>query len=246
MSAGRETERLGVVLILIAGIVVSIVLVNGVFHHDDPSGGGGIYIPQYPANEFVEYVNDGDTFKTVEGDYIRLLGVNTEETGMPHAAVAKARLEQLLASGGEMRLEADQEDQDRYGRLLRYVWVGDVFVNLELVRGGYAHVYIIEPNVKYSEDLWSAQEEALASSPAPPEGVSVALAEFCGCGMSLSIQSSALTSVSQPLPPVSLCVAPDFLSMLFEVVSGAPATPVRQSVIVGAPCEPSPHLTPST
>ena len=45
-----------------------------------------------------------------------------------------------LVDGREVRLVADAEARDRYGRLLAYVYrAGDgLFVNAALVRGGYA------------------------------------------------------------------------------------------------------------
>ncbi|MCK5398325.1 MAG: lamin tail domain-containing protein [Thermoplasmata archaeon] len=161
MPPEDDKGKLGVILILIMTIVVSIVIFNG-FIPEVGDGNPDVYIPDYPAGEFVEYVNDGDTFKTVEGDYVRLLGINTEETGMPHSSSAKHRLEELLNSG-EIRLESDIEDTDRYDRLLRYVWAGDVFVNLELVREGHAHVYVIPPNIKYWDDFIAAEKEAIAN-----------------------------------------------------------------------------------
>ena len=161
MPPEDDKSKLGVILILIMTIVVSIVIFNG-FIPEIGDGDPDVYIPDYPAGEFVEYVNDGDTFKTVEGDFVRLLGINTEETGMPHSSSAKHRLEELLNSG-EIRLESDIEDTDRYDRLLRYVWSGDVFVNLELVREGYAHVYVIPPNTKYWDDIIAAEKEAIAN-----------------------------------------------------------------------------------
>ncbi len=161
MPPEDDKGKLGVILILIMTIVVSIVIFNG-FIPEIGDGNPDVYIPDYPAGEVVEYVNDGDTFKTVEGDYVRLLGINTEETGMPHSSSAKHRLEELLNSG-EIRLESDIEDTDRYDRLLRYVWAGDVFVNLELVREGYAHVYVIPPNTKYWDDFIAAEKEAIAN-----------------------------------------------------------------------------------
>ena len=159
MPSDDDKGRLGVILIMIVAIVVSIVIFNGFIPEGDDNTDPDVYIPDYPAGEFVDYVNDGDTFKTVEGDYIRLLGINTEETGMPHSSAAKHRLEQLLNSG-EIRLEKDIEDLDVYGRQLRYVFAGDVFVNLELVREGYAHVYVIPPNTKYWDELMDAEQEA--------------------------------------------------------------------------------------
>ena len=160
MPPEKDKGKLGVILILIMAIVTSIVIFNGFVPEEKNINDSDVYIPDYPAGEFVEYVNDGDTFKTVEGDSIRMLGINTEETGYPHSSSAKHRLEELLNSG-EIRLEKDIEEVDIYGRLLRYVWAGDVFVNLELVREGYAHVYVIPPNTKYWDDFKAAEQEAI-------------------------------------------------------------------------------------
>ena len=38
------------------------------------------------------------------------------------------------------------EERDRYGRLLAYVYVGERFINAEMVQGGYARTLEIEPN----------------------------------------------------------------------------------------------------
>ena len=57
-------------------------------------------------------------------------------------------------------MEKVVSDTDRYGRLLRYVWVGDIFVNDYLVRHGYAYAYTYPPDVKYSEQFVQAQKEA--------------------------------------------------------------------------------------
>jgi len=162
MAHSQEPARLGTILMLIMAIVASVVILNGISPNEQLPEDQDIYIPPYSAGEYVEYVYDGDTFKTVEGDIIRMLGINTEEKGMPHADTAKHHL-QLLLNSGQIRLERDEVDKDRYGRLLRHVWAGEIHVNAEMVRGGYAHVYIIEPNVKYSDALWAAQEEAAAA-----------------------------------------------------------------------------------
>jgi len=43
-----------------------------------------------------------------------------------------------LVEGKIVRLEKDIPDRDKYGRLLRYVWVDSLFINLELVKQGFA------------------------------------------------------------------------------------------------------------
>jgi micrococcal nuclease len=62
--------------------------------------------------------------------------------------------------GRQIRLELDVQVRDRYGRLLAYVWAGEVMVNAELVRRGYAQVMTIPPNVRYQELFLKLQREA--------------------------------------------------------------------------------------
>jgi micrococcal nuclease len=52
------------------------------------------------------------------------------------------------------------ERRDRYGRLLAYVYVGEVMVNAELVRQGFAQVATFPPNVEYQELFLKLQREA--------------------------------------------------------------------------------------
>jgi hypothetical protein len=65
-----------------------------------------------------------------------------------------------LVDGQRVRLELDAQVRDQYGRLLAYVWVGNVMVNAELVRRGYAQVMTIPPNVKHAELFVRLQREA--------------------------------------------------------------------------------------
>ncbi len=107
----------------------------------------------------VSAVIDGDTVKLQNGESVRLLGINTPEMGQPFYEEAAKRLKELV-EGREVRLEADIEEKDRYGRLLRHIYSGDSLVNLELVKEGYAHVYIIPPNTLYSSEFEAGEEEA--------------------------------------------------------------------------------------
>jgi hypothetical protein len=79
------------------------------------------------------------------------------------ADVASERLTELL-SGGKVRLETDTTDRDRYGRLLRYVYVGDTFVNEVLVRDGLAIARRYPPDVARADALASAQAQADAEA----------------------------------------------------------------------------------
>jgi hypothetical protein len=52
------------------------------------------------------------------------------------------------------------EPRDRHGRLLAYVWVGNLFVNAELAGAGYAEVVTTPPNVQHRDVLMARQREA--------------------------------------------------------------------------------------
>lgn len=97
-------------------------------------------------------VSDGDTFVIkIHGTdaKIRLLGIDAPESRDPRKPVecfsmeASARLHELL-DNQYVRLEDDptQMDKDRYGRLLRYVYLPDgTFLNELLLKEGYAFEY---------------------------------------------------------------------------------------------------------
>ncbi|MEM2873842.1 MAG: thermonuclease family protein [Candidatus Nanoarchaeia archaeon] len=101
---------------------------------------------------------DGDTVQLVNGDKVRFVGINTPEKGLKWSAEA-AQLTTKLSENGIM-LARDVEDKDQYGRLLRYAFTEDKFINAELVRQGLATIYPVEPNTKYSTLFSCLEQEA--------------------------------------------------------------------------------------
>jgi len=59
-----------------------------------------------------------------------------------------------------VRLERDVSQTDKYGRLLRYVYVSDILVNAELVRQGLAEAKTYPPDLKYQDSLEELEREA--------------------------------------------------------------------------------------
>lgn len=106
---------------------------------------------------------DGDTIRLPNGEVVRYIGIDTAERGEPYYWEA-TRANRLLLEGKALRLESDVTNEDRYGRLLRYVYADDAFVNAELVRQGLALVYRQDkfPDNKYFDVLRQAAEEAAA------------------------------------------------------------------------------------
>lgn len=107
----------------------------------------------------VTKVFDGDTIEIETGERVRLLGINAPERNELRYQESKDRLKELV-EGKLVKLKAGAEDKDRYGRLLRYVFIGDTFVNLQLVKEGYAIVYIVNPDEKYYLELKKAEKQA--------------------------------------------------------------------------------------
>ena len=98
----------------------------------------------------VTHIVDGDTIKVaINGNLetIRYIGVNAPERGEDGYEDA-ILVNRRLVDGKRVRMEADEQDTDRYGRKLRYVWVGRKFVNRELYQKGVARIMAIEPNIK--------------------------------------------------------------------------------------------------
>ncbi|MGC1955231.1 MAG: thermonuclease family protein [Gammaproteobacteria bacterium] len=102
-------------------------------------------------------IADGDTLTLLVGKQplkIRLAEIDAPERGQPYATKAKQALSDLTF-GKTVRVV--EVDRDRYGRLVGQVYVGDLEVNAELVRQGYAWVYR-----KYAkrEKLYELEREA--------------------------------------------------------------------------------------
>ena len=126
-------------------IAAAIIVINRKFifrRHRSWHGGG--------YEGIVTHIVDGDTIKVaIDGNLetVRYIGVNAPERGedgYEDAILTNRR----LVDGKHVRMEADKQDTDKYGRKLRYVWVGRRFVNRELYQQGVARIMAIEPNTK--------------------------------------------------------------------------------------------------
>ena len=121
----------------------------------------------------VTRVVDGDTIELSDGSKVRYIGVNTPETTMGkdecYGREATDKNKELV-EGKDVRIVRDVSETDKYGRLLRYVYLPatdsqpEIFVNDYLVRQGYANVDTFPPDVKYSEQFTLAAREARDNS----------------------------------------------------------------------------------
>lgn len=133
-----------------------------------------------PEAELVSVASiiDGDTIEVIRADGsrepVRLIGIDAPERGECWAVEATAALEELIPVGSEVGMTSDQTDRDRFDRLLRYLWVGSISVNEELVRQGAAISRRYPPDTARSARLDAAQDEARSA------GVGLWAMDACG------------------------------------------------------------------
>jgi len=120
----------------------------------------------------VKRIVDGDTIELTTGEKVRYIGINTPELHDPNKSIECLGQEasdenKRLVEGKEILIEKDVSNVDKYGRLLRFVYVESstssgemIFVNDYLVRQGFAQVSTFPPDVKYQTQFIEAQSEA--------------------------------------------------------------------------------------
>lgn len=111
----------------------------------------------------VTRVIDGDTLEIQGGERVRLLGIDTPEKGQYFSSEATQLLKGLVEKK-KVHLEKDKTDKDKYGRLLRYLYVGDVFVNLEIIKKGLASSLSYEPDTRFEEIFLKEESQARAEN----------------------------------------------------------------------------------
>ncbi|MFM8593154.1 MAG: thermonuclease family protein, partial [Chloroflexota bacterium] len=136
-----------------------------------------LWTSRIPANAEpaqLDFTIDGDTIAITDQqgrqEHVRLVGIDTPETGKGtrplecYGNEASDFTRDLFANGGStVYLEIDQEDRDKYGRLLRWVWIkdqrtGQVYLTNEvIVRSGYAERYRNTPNRRYVNQVMDAE-----------------------------------------------------------------------------------------
>ncbi len=192
---------------IIGGIIVLIIIIitssggkrSGIKSEELTAGVivGDKLLVEEEKTYLVTKVIDGDTITIEGGEVIRYIGIDTPETVHPSKPVecfgkeASSKNKELV-DGKRVKLGKDVSETDRYGRLLRYVWVGDIFVNDYLVRQGYAYAYTYPPDVKYSEQFVQAQQEARENNRGLWEGCPVTSTEY-----------PTTTIITQVVPPTT-------------------------------------------
>ena len=121
--------------------------------------------PTATAVSNVSKVVDGDTITMSNGEKVRLIQIDTPELASRecYGIQAKSELTKLLNQAGEVALISDPnlDAVDKYGRILRYVFVGKTNLNLKMVEIGAAapYFYLGEKGL-YAAQLLSAAKTA--------------------------------------------------------------------------------------
>lgn len=122
-------------------------------------------VPEANAAVMVTKIYDGDTVTLSTGEKIRLLQIDTPELSPAECFGEEARsvLVSLLGASEQITLKVDPklDKVDRYGRLLRYIFVGNTNINLKLVELGAAAPYFYRGEKgQYSAQLMKAAQIA--------------------------------------------------------------------------------------
>jgi micrococcal nuclease len=132
---------------------------------------------------FVQVI-DGDTFIAEvqengrwQEEKIRMIGIDTPETNNSYGnhpecygKEATRYADSILNAAPRIWIESDKDDEDDFGRLLRYVWYEDpasgniYFLNEELVHEGYALAKNYQPNLARQDMLDQAEEDAISNA----------------------------------------------------------------------------------
>ena len=180
----RATKLL-IAILLLAGCDLASSAPTTTTRGSDSDAGPASSITSPPgAAAEVIHVFDGDSMLvSINGEEaeIRLLGVNAPEGSECHGDAARDTLAQLVDSG-DVTLVTDADDTDRFGRMLRYVYVDGLNVNLALLANGDAialqgghsaesdFITISDAAAEAELGLWAA--DACGSTP-PPSDVEI-------------------------------------------------------------------------
>lgn len=118
-----------------------------------------------PSPNTVVEILDGDTFRLASGATVRYIGIDAPEIkhGQRPAECFGEQSTQIHANlvfNQEVRLEIDRSPTDKYGRLLRYVWVGDRLINQVLLDEGAAIAKAYPPDTARKAQFASAAAAA--------------------------------------------------------------------------------------
>ena len=128
-------------------------------------GGSFIWYQTTPRTFLVTKVIDGDTIDLADGRTVRYLNIDTPELAKGQVAdecfaIKAKEINEKLVLGKKVRLEMDENEMDRFGRILAYVYLDDLFVNQYLLAQGAAIYQLDTVNLRHTETLVEAADQA--------------------------------------------------------------------------------------
>lgn len=113
----------------------------------------------------VKRVIDGDTIELENGEIVRYIGIDTPETSPPLTPIEcygpeATEYNRELVEGKTITMRRDIKNKDKFGRILRYVYINDQFVNMKLLKEGYARYLKIFPNVSFARQFLIEEKSA--------------------------------------------------------------------------------------
>lgn len=142
-------------------LIISLIVVLSLVLYQQQSIAG----PKLPTAR-VHQVHDGDTVTLrLNGKKYRtrLIGMDAPEMGQrPWGRRAKQHLIEIMRrTGWTVYVETDTEKQDKYGRLLAYLWTKKhVLIEEKMIIDGYAVSFTVAPNIRYADKLDKAESAA--------------------------------------------------------------------------------------
>jgi micrococcal nuclease len=104
-------------------------------------------------------VLSGDTIELLGGVKVKYIGIDIPDDCYINQATDKNK--ELLINK-KVKLIADINGEDENGNFLRYAYLPDgTFINLELIKNGYATVVNVDPNLKFKDEFEQAEKEAI-------------------------------------------------------------------------------------
>lgn len=166
-----DLAKRGIPLIFFPGLLLASILgwdhIKGL-EQVDKSGGYKNSQAIFPKKAVVTKVLDGDTVDLENGQSVRFIGVNAPNEGEPGFEKSRDYLRDLV-EGEEVELEYDTYQEDKYGRLLAYVFEecktsdgcrdGKRMINRVMIKNDLAKFvkYKDRRKLKYEEYLQSAE-----------------------------------------------------------------------------------------
>jgi len=150
-----------IILVFLAGLFSS-----DLFNSSDPSDNTPVFNDSKDRLYLVTKVVDGDTIEINGSNRVRLLEIEAPERDECYFSESKEALSNLI-EGEYVRLEKDISGVDKFGRLLRYVFLpqedtmDDTFVNDYMLEQGFADIYEVSQNKRYRDILMHGRNEAV-------------------------------------------------------------------------------------